>query len=252
MTDVTTDHLSGDVVTNAGDAAGGQGGSPPPAAPAPRTFTAEEVEKFRTDERNKLQSKLDAQNAKLEALAEAEAARANAEAEALAAQRAAAKAAEEADLDAKALLEIRTQEFEAKFAQMAEQQKQREAQLALERQFLEMKAYIQGRIAEETKTIHPTFYDYIDGASIEQVEASIALAKAKTEAMAQEIQAREQGRPTAQLQQGLGVGTATGPTSFGTVSEGGEELDFTNMSYADFVKNRSSLIKSNGNSGIFG
>lgn len=228
----------------------------PPAPPAPptRTFTEAEVEKFRADERNKLQSKLDAQAAKLNEIAEAQAAREAADAELAAQAAAAAKAAQEADLDAKSLLEIRTQEWEQKFAQMAEEQRQKEAQLALERQFLEMKAYIQGRVAEETaqKTIHPAFFDFINGSTREEVEASINLVKAKTEAMAQEIAARETGRTQQQFQTGQGPSTRTGPSDFGHVAEGGEELDYTQMSYADFVKNRHNLIRSNGNSGIFG
>jgi hypothetical protein len=232
----------------------------PGAAPTVRTFTADEVEKFRADERNKaatkvakLQAQFDEQAAKLTELADATAAREAAEAEALASQTAAEKAAAEADLDAKALLEVRTQEFEAKFQEMAHQQEQREAQLALERQYLEMKAYIQGRVAEETvnKTIHPAFYDYIDGQTVEQVEASIALAKQKTEQMVQEIAAREQGSTQQQFQTGGGVTTNTGPSSMGSVSEGGDELDFTKMSYADFVKNRHQLIRSNGDGGLF-
>ncbi len=117
-----------------------------------------------------------------------------------------------------------------------------------------MKAYIQGRVAEETvaKTIHPAFYDYIDGQDEAQVEASIALAKQKTEQMVQEIAARETGQTQQAFQTGQGVTTHTGPSSMGSVSEGGQELEVEGLSYADFVKNRSTLIRSAGGQGIFG
>jgi hypothetical protein len=232
-----------------------------PAPTTVRTFTAEEVEKFRADERNKaankvakLQADFEAEKAARAELAASVAAREAAEAEAAAAVAAQVKSAEEADLDAKTLLERRTAEFDAKFAEMERKQQQREAQLELERKYLEMKAYIQGRVAEETvaKTIHPAFYDYIDGQTPEQVEASISLAKQKTEQMVAEIAAREQGQTQQAFQTGQGVSTATGPSSMGSVQEGGDEVDFTNMSYADFVKNRQTLIRTNSNSGIFG
>jgi len=236
---------------------------PTVATPAPtsvRTFTAEEVEKFRADEKNKqasrlakLQADFDAAQAKVNELAEATAARERAEAEALEAQAQAAKLEAEKDMDAKQFVESRTAELENKLAEMQRQAEQERAALALERQFLEMKAYIQGRVAEETvnKTIHPAFYDYIDGQTVEQVEASIALAKQKTELMVQEIAAREQGQTQQAFQTGQGVTTYSGPSSMGSVTEGGEDIDFTNMSYADFVKNRHQLIRSAGGSGIF-
>jgi hypothetical protein len=237
---------------------------PTVATPSPtsvRTFTAEEVEKFRADERNKaankvakLQAQFDETNAKLAEVAAAQAARDAAETAEAEARAAALKNAEEADLDAKQLLDKRQAEWEEKFAKLEHDQRQKEAALALERQYLEMKAYIQGRWAEETAnhTIHPTFKDYIDGTTVEEVEASLALAKQKTDLMAQEIAAREGGRQQQAFQTGQGVGTWTGPSDMGHAAEGGDEVDFTDLSYADFVKNRSKLIRTNGNSGIFG
>jgi hypothetical protein len=237
---------------------------PTTATPAPttvRTFTAEEVEKFRADERSKIQGKMDKlkaqfdeQSTKFNELAEAQTARERAEAEEAEARAAQLRDAEEADLDAKQLLEKRTAEFTDKFAKLEQEQHEREHLLNLERQYLEMKAYIQGRVAEETAkhTVHPTFFDYIDGNTVEEVEASIALAVQKTEAMAQEIQEREQGQQQQAFQTGSGVSTNTGPSSFGTVLEGNEELDIENLTYPEFVKNRTKLIKTATNDGIFG
>ena len=75
---------------------------------------------------------------------------------------AAAKAAAEEDLDAKTLLAKRDAEHAAEMARLQKQVDDKFATLELERQYLELKSYIQGRVAQEVATILTNCFGHID------------------------------------------------------------------------------------------
>lgn len=222
---------------------------PLPAAPRARTFTAEKVEKFRQDEREKLNALLDKEKSTTRE-----------QAKELAELRAKAKADTERELTIDELLAKRQQEWEAaqaeheaavtaQIAALEAQREQDHAKMNLERQALQLQNYIATKVsaALAAKEIAPQFVDFLGGYDEAEVDASIEKAKAATAEIVAEVQGQQPPpRPR-------GVSTATGPSAMGSVSEvEGEPLDYTKMSMRDFIRNRSNLGIGKKDPGIFG
>jgi hypothetical protein len=176
----------------------------PVAAPVPgdATFTKVDVEaaieKGRKEAHDRLYGQLDAEKAAAKA-AQEELATLKAADEARKAEdkrrsdeaAAAVKAGKEKDLDAKTLLEVRTQEWEAqrardkadvdaRLAKLQRESEEKDLLLQHERAVSEMRQYIQTRVTQEADNIIPDLVDFITGDTKEAVEVSIANVKARS------------------------------------------------------------------------
>lgn len=208
-------------------------------------FTAEDIERARQQEKEKLYPQLqqvDAMRAELDELkAEREAARKAAE-EAEAAAEAARKAAEEEKMSVRDLLVARDQEWNARFNQLEEQRRMSEAMLEKERQYGALMEYRQNRIAalQQENSVIPALYDYIGGDNEEQIEASIADAQRRTQEILMGVQ-------QAQQQAWVGMrGTAPtapvgGPLENVPLDKPISAQDVSNMSMAEYARNRGRL-----------
>ena len=96
--------------------------------------------------------------------------------------------AQEAEMSAKDLLEQSNTNWEQRFADMQADRDRERAAGEKERQFGQLQAFRGQRIAEESEGIAPQFRDYITGKTSEEIEASIATAKAKTAEIVAEFQ----------------------------------------------------------------
>lgn len=221
-------------------------------------FTTEHIEKARREEREKVQkekarlkAELDAQKTELDQFRqfkeqqEAERA-AQVQADALAKRN-----KDEEELSAKDLLARREQEWQQKLAEQERKVQQQFAQLELEREATRLQGYIQRRVIEEqnARSLAPQFTDYITGSTVEEVEASIELAKAKTAQIMEEV-----AQQRASSGQARGVSVASGPSSMGSVTEtDGGEVDYTTLSMKEYLeKVRPKLGIGNGGQGLFG
>jgi chromosome segregation ATPase len=146
---------------------------------------------------------------------EAEAARQRQEAEAE------ARKAREDEMSAKQLLEEQRREWDDRFKQMEEAAKVREALFQKERERTELLAHIQKRLAEEKDNIAPELIDYIDGTSVEEVEAAITTAKNKTASMLEGIRQASINQRAATP----GVSSATG--NLGPLDQQGTTRTYT-------------------------
>jgi hypothetical protein len=168
-----------------------------PAQPAGETkyFTEADVqamiEKARQQEKDKLYptiSKADERAAAMEAeVKELSAFRKKAEKEEQARAKAiedAQRAKEEAEMSAKDLVAKRDKEFNDRLAQLQAENEQRIALMEQEVKFNQLQSYITRRAAEESQTIVPELLDFITGNTPEEVEASIAILKEKSAAIA--------------------------------------------------------------------
>lgn len=252
--------------------------------PEPEYFTADDVakqveearreaiEQARKEERDKLYPKIEATDsrykemaAEVETLRKAENERQKAADKAARdAEKARIKAAE-AELEAKALIEKRTQEWqaqlEARDAQhaadrkaMQEAQELQAAVYAKDREMADLQIYIRDRVAAEQNNIAPELMDFITGETKEQVDASIEIVKAKTAAILEGVrQAGITGR--AGMPGTAPVSGATGLTP--GIDTGDKNLspdDIKGMSMQDFSKLRAQMgMNGNGSGrGIFG
>lgn len=160
--------------------------APPVAPPAGMTqddFTKllnAERERVRQEEKDKLYPQLNTLKTELDSLRSAAEERQRAEEEAR--QRAAAeqKAKDEEELSAKELLQREREEWNAKFTAMQEDQARRDALFEKERQRQELANYTAQKVAEASDEIMPELIPYITGETPEQVDQSIATAKANS------------------------------------------------------------------------
>ena len=80
-------------------------------------------------------------------------------------------------------IERRTQEWNRKFTDLENQLRRKDAAIEEARNRRELQAFISRRIAEEADEIAPELIDFIQGDSVEAVEAAISTAKAKTQSI---------------------------------------------------------------------
>lgn len=84
------------------------------------------------------------------------------------------------DHELRLLIDQRTREWNRKFQAMQAEIQRKNELIHAQRNRVDMQTYIQRRLSEERDEIAPELIDFIQGDSVEQVEASISTAKAKT------------------------------------------------------------------------
>ncbi len=188
--------------------ANGAGGTTPPA-PAPnenQRFTAEDLEKARQQEKDKLYPKIDRMSEQLEVFAQERAEQQRLQAEAQTRADEERKRLEEEELGFKELLTKKEDEWkstlntvqsewEEKLNALKEERDAHAALLDKERRFQELTSYKNRRIQEEADNIMPELYDLVQGETEESIEAAISLVAAKTSAILEQVQQATASRP---------------------------------------------------------
>lgn len=193
------------------------------------TMTKEQLDKLLADARSRAYSQ--AEKAKAEAdetkarLAELEKDRADrvkAEEKARKDAEAAAKKAAEAEMSAKELIDARSAEWQAKYESLGNEwaakvqglettMAQREAVFEKERSFQELATYTMSAVNAHADQIAPELVDYITGNSKEEIDASIARAVEKTNAILAGVQQAQVQARAAMPGVSTGGFTPTGP-----------------------------------------
>lgn len=227
----------------------------PPDPPAPttpeggRTFTAEEIEKARREEKDKLYGSMEEMKKELAALRKAREAQEKAEADArkkaeedTAKAEAAAKKKAEDEMELRGLLTTKEQEWEQRFQALeAEREMEREL-LNKERRYGQLRDYRTSRIEAEQEEIMPQLRDLIaTGPDEAAIEASIVTMKERTEQIVGQINAH-----TAQTRQQQKGSTVTAPP-VGPLESQPENLNLTaadlkNMDIDTYAKYRDRLM----------
>jgi hypothetical protein len=228
--------------------------------PTPQ-YTAEDIQKARAQEKDKLYSSMEKMKEELNVLKkereeqiakenERKAQRAAREAEA------AKKKAEEAEqeMSFKELLKVKEDEFNA---QLERERAERESAFALlerEREYQELTAYRQQRVEQERENILPELIDLIQGNTPEEIEQSVSQLKDKsTRIFESATQATQQTRKEM-------VGARITSPANGPLDNDSDQIsvspdDLRNMSLSDYAKNRAKLLGSAGTNrgqGLFG
>jgi hypothetical protein len=163
------------------------------------------------------------------------------------------KAQEEEEMSFKKLLKTKEQEWEEKLTSERQERERAFALLEREREFQELSAYRQQRLEQERDNIIPELVDLISGNSRDEIEQSIAGLKERSAKIFDSVaQVAQQSRKEM-------VGTritspASGPLDNDSDSRTYSPDDISNMSLADYAKNRSKLLGNSKNSGqgLFG
>lgn len=239
--------------------------STPPAPPTPDTrFTAADIEKARQEEKDKVYGRVDDLTTKFqEAQKEIEALRKAREAEVAALeekQRAAEEAIQkkaEEEMSAKELIAKKEEEFNARLTLMQEEREQERIVFAKEQEFNQLRSYASSLVAAavQNNEIAPELTDYVSGNTKEEIDASLALAKQKTDAIVQGIQqAQVQARAAMKGVSATGYST-TGPMDTNSGQQSYSPEDIRNMSMNDYAKIRDKLIPAasqGSNRGLYG
>jgi DNA repair exonuclease SbcCD ATPase subunit len=246
-------------------------------------FTAEQLQAARQQEKDKLypqlktleeikkqneavQAQNEAMQAELKALTEEREARAAQEAAARAKAEEAVRKQQEDKLSAEELVNKRAAEFdqkleqerkswEQKFAQVDQERAMERAIAEKERQFNEIRSYIQSRVSElqQSNDVMPELFPLITGNTVEEVDASIARMKERTDAIVASL-ASELQQQRAQMP---GVSTA-GYTTVGPDAGSGQQSysnqDIVNMPMKEWadLREKMGLSGSGQGKGIFG
>ena len=224
------------------------------------------IENARKQEKDKVYGRLNTLQEQLAEVNRREQERQQAEEAARAKAEEEARRKEEENLSAKELLARKEQEwqerlnsttqtFEQKMAQIQAEREQERALLEKDRELAALQAFTQRRLAEEADSIAPQLVDFIRGNSQEEIEQSIAVAKAKSQEIVQAVQAAN----TAARSQQRGV-SSTGYAPVGPMEiEGGNRQysaeDIRNMDVAEYAKFRQQIPGLGGasnNRGLFG
>jgi hypothetical protein len=164
------------------------------------------------------------------------------------------KAKAEEEMSFKALLKTKESEWEAKLQREAEEREKAFALLDQERKFQELNQYRQQRLEAERENIIPELIDLISGNSQDEIEQSILGLKERSAKIFDSVaQVAQQSRKEM-------VGTrvtspASGPLDNDSDSRQYSPNDISNMSMADYAKNRAKLLGTAGNNrgqGLFG
>jgi hypothetical protein len=233
--------------------------------PAPKTFTEEDLERVRQQEKAKLYgeieklsqrvSQFDSVQAELEALRKEREEREARESAAREQADQQAKASREAEMTAKELLEERQREWQAELDEIRQEAQLKDAALQKEREFAQLRDYIQQRVAQEKDSIAPELLDLVTGNSPEEVDSSIETLKAKSIAIAESVRAKQQ--QLAAQQQGVSPAgfATTGPMDMlpGTKNYSVEEIKaMSPREYAEKIRGRFLGGSDSRNRGLFG
>lgn len=229
------------------------------AAPAAQ-FTAEDIAKARQQEKakvygtvEKLQEQIARLTAEQEERAAAEAARAAKRAEREAAKAAERKTKEEAELEVRDLLAKKEKEFQAQLETERAEREKAFALLQREREFQELSTYRQNRLEQERESIIPELIDLISGSTVDEIEQSINGLKERSAKIFESVAAVSQ--QTRKEMVGTRITSpASGPLDNDSDSRTYSPTDISNMSMADYAKNRSKLLSNANNrgQGLFG
>ena len=232
-----------------------------PEAEVTSTFyTADDLAKARAQEKEKLYPQVEKLKEELSLLKQREAEREAEEAkrreerkkrEAELAKK--KKEEEEAELSAKELLIRKEQEL---LALVEQERAERERALALleqERKLQQLMQYRQQRLEQERDNIIPELLDLIQGNSENEIEQSISALKEKSARIFESV--AQAGVQTRKDMVGARVTVpASGPLDNDSEQRMYSPDDITNMSMADYAKNRAKLLGAGNNSGqgLFG
>lgn len=219
-------------------AEGTQGG-----APATKTFTLEDLEAARKQERDKLYGRIETQESTLKELKADRDARLKAEEDARKeAERLAEAQRVEALSAAERLAEV-IAENERRWSEVEEERARERAILDKEIQLRQLDQYLTKRLAEVADQVEPNLLDYIRGNSVEEIEQSIALAVEKTNRIVEAAQGFQDAARRAQRGPSVSGAPPVGPLDNNPTYEQVTAQDIAAMDPETYRQNRDRLMQ---------
>jgi hypothetical protein len=164
----------------------------PPQQPQERMFTAEEVEAFRQQEKDKLYGRLDEMGEQLKSVLQEREAEQQ-ERQRLAEEAEAARVAkDESEMDLRALIDKRDQEWKERLEAIEQASAAERAVFDQERRLNELIEYGRARVDQEAEYILPDLRDFVSGSTPEEIDKSIEILKQRSEVISANFAAAAQ------------------------------------------------------------
>jgi DNA repair exonuclease SbcCD ATPase subunit len=235
----------------AGTASPAQQAVVPPVTDSKSGYTEVDLQRVREQEKSKLYPQIDSLKEEINLLKkDREAQLAEAAAIAKEKEEAARKLAE-SEMDVRALLEKKEQEWTAQLEEIRQEGARKDALLERERQYAELTAYRNRRLAEEQDNIMPELVDLISGNSADEIEQSITGLRERSSKI---LESAQQAMQTARRDM-KGTSTTLPPTMENNSAQQQFTADqIAAMSVTEYAKYRDRLFPgaNNQNKGIFG
>ena len=223
-------------------------------------FTADDLAKARAQEKEKLYPQLDKLKDELSQLKQREAEREAEEAKRkeerkkrdaeLAKKK---KEEEEAELEVRQLLQKKEEEWQTQLETERQERENAFALLDQERRFQALQNYRSMRLEQERENIIPELIDLIQGNDENEIEQSISALKEKSAKIFDSVATASQQTRKDMVGARVTV-PASGPLDNDSEQRSYSPNDISNMSMADYAKNRAKLLGTGNNSGqgLFG
>jgi DNA repair exonuclease SbcCD ATPase subunit len=222
-----------------------------PVADTKAGYTEVDLQRVREQEKSKLYPQIDSLKEEINLLKkdrEAQLAEANRIAKE---KEDAARKLAESEMDVRSLLEKKEQEWAAQLEEIRQENARKDALLERERQYAELTAYRNRRLAEEQDNIMPELVDLISGNSAEEIEQSITGLRERSSKI---LESAQQAMQTARRDM-KGTSTTLPPTMENNSAQQQFTADqIAAMSVTEYAKYRDRLFPgaNNQNKGIFG
>lgn len=155
-------------------------------------FTAEDIEKARQQEKDKLYQRIEEMGSQLQTVLTERETQQQEQARLAAEADAARREKEESEMDLRALLEKRDKEWESKFQETESRYATDRAIFDRERELAQVDLYRRERVEQEQDYIIPALRDMVTGSTPDEVEASIAFLKERSDIIASNFAAATQ------------------------------------------------------------
>lgn len=199
---------------------GEQQGNPAPSVQQPggRTFTEEDVERFRQQEKEKMYGRVEELSTQLKSLQEEREAERKAREEEQARIEAEAKAKAEEDMDVRDLLKQTREEFQAELAKAKADAELAQAMLQKEIELQELQKYREQAILANAEKIVPELQQYVTGNSVAEIDAALQDVIARSDSIVSNLMAAQ-----AQQVQSMPGTRITAPSGSGPLEEQQEQ-----------------------------
>jgi hypothetical protein len=219
--------------------------------PTGKTFTAADIEKARQEEKDKLYGRIETMQEEVNRIKQEREAREQAEREAREQAEAEARKKAEEEMSVRELLEQERQQWNDRFSSVEQRAAQAEALLEKERQYQQVEQYKAQRLQDEAENLMPELLDLVSGTTPEEIEASIALVKSKTDAIMAQVAANTQSQR--QQQRGASVtAPPVGPMDNESTYQTLTAADIAAMDMQTYAQYRDKLLRAQPNErGLF-
>jgi hypothetical protein len=217
-----------------------------PPAPVERTFTAEDIEKARRQEKDKVYGEVETLKGQVTALTAAEQERQRVAREAEEAAAEAERLAQEAEMSAKELIEQKEREWTERFERIEQERAAERAIADKEQELLRLQSYVTQVRAANAESILPELLDLVGGDTQEAVDASVVALQQRSESILQNVGAAmgDQVAPPPPPRGASVTAPPVGPSDTNSDNRTFTADEIAGMSMSDYAKHRQGLLQS--------